>query len=120
LTESPYDDVRAFVVAHAEAWKAKAEPAILVHVWSSALLAVHGGGLAKRRVPREIADRIALYPSEADALLPVLGLALRSVRHTERALGLTSLARAVLHDPALLDLARKHLPELVFTGKVSA
>jgi hypothetical protein len=119
LTESPYDDVRAFVVKNAAAWKAKAEPATLSHVWSSALLAVHRGGAAKRRVPREIADRIVTYPEEAPKLLPVLGVALRSVRPTERTVALASLARAVTENEALRGLVREHLPEISFTGRVT-
>jgi predicted DNA-binding WGR domain protein len=119
LTESPYDDVRAFILLHAEAWKKQAEPSTLAHVWASALLAVHRGGLAKRRVPREISERIIAYPGEAETFLPILGVALRSVRPTERAQALASLTRAVTKNAALRELARKHLPEVVFTEQVA-
>jgi hypothetical protein len=120
LTESPYDDVRAVVLRHAQRWRDAAEPATLRHVWTSAVLAVHRGSTVKRRVPRAIADRVAAHPDEADALLPVLGLALRSVRAPERAAALAALARAIHRDPALRERARTHLPELTITGEVSS
>ena len=120
LTESPYPDVRAFVLAHARAWQAQAAPSTLAHVWTSALLAVHGGGVAKRRVPRAIAERIVGHPEEASALLPVLGLALRSVRPAERASALAALTAAVRRDPGLRALAGDHLPEVVFSDRVTA
>src|SRR5262249_55334708 len=102
------------------AWREKAAPATLSHVWSSALLAVHRGGVAKRRVPREIADRIVGHPDEATKLLPILGVALRSVRPTERASALASLARAVARNDELRGLVHTHLPEPSFTGRVTA
>jgi hypothetical protein len=120
LTESPYDDVRAFVLRHAGAWKEKAAPATLTHVWASALLAIHRGGATKRRVPGEIAERIASHPDEAPKLLPILGVALRSVRPTERTVALASLTRAVLRNDALRGLVHEHLPEISFSHRVTA
>jgi predicted DNA-binding WGR domain protein len=120
LTESPYDDVRAFVLQHAQRWRDAAEPATLRHVWTSAVLAVHRGSTVKRRVPRAIAERVVAHPEEADALLPVLGLALRSVRAPERAAALAALARAVVRDPSLRERARAHLPELTVSGEVTS
>jgi predicted DNA-binding WGR domain protein len=120
MTESPYDDVRDFIVLRAQAWQDKAGPQTLTHVWARALLDVHRGGVAKRRVPRAIADRIVSHPEEAPAFLPILGFALRSVRPAERLTALASLARAVTASPALLELASKHIPEVVFRGQVTA
>jgi hypothetical protein len=124
LTESPYTDVRAFVVAHAKEWRDRAERASLVHVWTSTLVAIYGGGGrggdVKRDVLRAIADRVAAHPDEADALLPLLGLALRSVRAPERAFGLAAIARAAVAQPALRDSAARHLPELTLGTAVTA
>src|SRR5262249_17778737 len=108
-----------FVVKNAGAWKEKAAPSTLSHVWASALLAVHRGGLAKRRVPGELAERIVSHPEEAPRLLPVLGVALRSVRPAERTIALASLTRAVLRSDALRGLVRQHLPEISFSGRVT-
>jgi hypothetical protein len=122
LGESPYPDVRAFLVAHAKEWRDRADQASLAHVWTSALVAIHGpgrGGDVKRDVLRMIADRVAAHPDEADALLPLLGLALRSVRAPERAFGLAAIARAAVTLPALRDAAARHLPELTLGAAVT-
>ncbi len=120
LTESPYDDVRAVVVRNAERWKAEAAPATLAHVWSSALLAVHRGSRTKAGVPRAIAERIAAHPGDARALLPLLALALRSVRPPERATALAALARAIHTKPELRELAHELIPELSVGAEVTA
>lgn len=118
LTESPYDDVRAAVLAHATRWHATATPATLQWVWSAAILAVHRGSKTKAGVPRAIADRVVAHPDEADQLLPMLALALHSVRAPERAAALTALARALHRDPALAARARVHLPTLSVSAEV--
>jgi len=118
LTESPYDDVRAAVLAHATRWHATATPATLQWVWSAAILAVHRGSKTKAGVPRAIADRVVAHPDEAEQLLPMLALALHSVRAPERAAALTALARALHRDPALAARARVHLPTLSVSAEV--
>ena len=120
LTESPYPDVRDVVIDNAKKWRDAAPPKTLRYVWSSAMLAVNRGSNAKRRVPRQIAERIATHPDEAAQLLPILSVALRSVRPAERALGLAALVQAVRGDDALRALAKDLLPELTVTDQVTA
>jgi hypothetical protein len=120
LTESPHDDVRTFILSHVTNWKNEATPSTLAHVWASALLAIHRGGVAKQRVPRDLAERMASYPNEAETLLPILGFALRSVRPNERAAALGSLARVATKNARVRELAKKHLPEVSFTDQVTA
>jgi hypothetical protein len=120
LTESPYADVRAFVLANTRRWHAQAPPETLRRTWTTAILSIYGGSAAKARVPRQIADRIAAHPDEARELLPVLGYALRSVRPAERALALGSLARAARGNAGLAELAHQALPELTISGQVSS
>jgi hypothetical protein len=120
LTESPYDDVRKVVVANATKWRAEAPKQTLRHVWTTAILAVNGGSATKRRVPRAIAERIASHPDEAAELLPILRLALRSVRPAERAAALTALARAAQASPTLRELAHELIPELTLTEQVTS
>ncbi len=115
LTESPYDDVRAVVVKHARRWRDEAPPATLRHVWSTAMLNVHRGSTVKRQVPRAIAERIAAHPAEARELLPILAIALRSVRPAERATAIAALVRATHADAALRTLAHELIPELTIT-----
>ncbi|KYG08843.1 hypothetical protein BE21_21240 [Sorangium cellulosum] len=112
LAETPHADARAFLIRHLTARKAALSPEALRHVWAAALLAVHGGARDKRAVLRQIADRVVGRPGEADALLPLLGVALRSVRPPERRAALGALARAAFRAPALRDAIARRLPEL--------
>lgn len=130
LIESPYDDVRALVLAQVERWRAEAAPQTVRHLWATAVAAVHRGSAAKARAARQIAERLVTHPDEAEALLPILGLALRSVRPAERALALGALARAVRGSAGssqgsgsegtrgLAALAEQLLPELSISHEV--
>lgn len=120
LAESPYEDVRALVLREATRWQGSARPETLQHLWATSLLAVHRGGTSKRRVPVAIAGRIELHPEEADKLLPLLGISLRSVRVPERTAALGALARAVVRDPSLQALVQALVPEISFSGAVSS
>jgi hypothetical protein len=110
--ESPYEDVRSFLVAHLTARQAMYAPETLRHLWVTTLLAVHRGSRDKRAVIEQIADRIIERPAEAEALLPLLGVALRSVREPERRAALAALARAAFERPALRMAISAKLPEL--------
>lgn len=116
LSESPYDDVRARFVHNLAAWERALDPASLRRVWIAALLAIHRGGRTKQRVVRQVADRIVERPAEADELLPLLGIALRSVRVPERRAGLAAIARAAFAQPALRSAIERRLPELRVLG----
>lgn len=118
FAESPYDDVRAAVLERIGQWRREAPPQALRHLWATALLAVHRGSAAKAKVPRQIAERLVAHPEEAEQLLPVLGLALRSVRPAERALAMGALARAVRGSAALAARALAILPELSISEQV--
>ena len=120
LLESPYDDVRALVVRHATRWEAEVGPDEMRHVAATVILAVHRGASAKQTMLRRIAERVARKPDEADRLLPVLALALRSVRATERTGALLAIARAALSDPSLRDAVSRHFPDVVIDTRVSA
>jgi hypothetical protein len=87
-------------------------PETLRHLWVTTLLAVHRGSRDKRAVIEQIADRIIERPAEAEALLPLLGVALRSVREPERRAALAALARAAFERPALRMAISAKLPEL--------
>jgi hypothetical protein len=116
LSESPYDDVRVQFVRHLSAWEQALDPASLRRVWATSLLAIHRGGRAKQRVVRQVADRIVKRPEDADDLLPLLGIALRSVRAPERRAGLAAIARAAFQKPGLRVAIERRLPELRLTG----
>jgi hypothetical protein len=120
LTESPYPDVRDVVIDNAKKWRDEAAPKTLRHVWTSAMLSVHRGATAKQRVPKQIAERIASHPAEAEELLPILRVALRSVRPAERGAALAALARVLTSNAELRALAQRLVPELTVTELVSA
>jgi len=112
LPESPYEDVRAQLVAHLEQRRGLLPAGSVKHVWVTALLAVHRGGKAKPEVARQISRRIVEDPAQAHELLPLLGIALRSLRHPEKRAALAALVRAAETRPALRAHARAVLPEL--------
>src|SRR5206468_117199 len=76
MCETPYDDVRAALCAHLESVKSRLDAGALRAVWASVLLAIHRGNRAKVRAARQVADRVAEQPAEADALLPLLSISL--------------------------------------------
>src|SRR5262249_40364106 len=112
LAESPYDDVRAFLVKHLPAWQASFSPETLRHVWASTLFAIHRGGRTKRVALGQLSVRLAAKPELADGLLPLLAIALRSVRPAERRNALAAVTRAAVRAPALRDAISRKLPEL--------
>jgi hypothetical protein len=75
-------------------------------------LAVHRGGKAKPEVARQISRRIIDKPAEAPDLLPLLGIALRSLRQPEKRAALAALVRAAEKRPSLKTEIMKRLPEL--------
>lgn len=118
LTETPYDDIRIRLVqALDERVKnsqrfAAASHAEMQSVWTSVLLNVHRGNRAKRHALRQISQVIAAHPEEAESLLPVFAVAIRSVRPAEARAGLAALLAAVAIRPELEPLLARHVPEL--------
>jgi hypothetical protein len=78
------------------------------------LLGVHRGGRQKLKAVREIADAVAATPESAAQLLPVLGVAVRSVRGPEMRAGLGAVMSLLARRPELGDAVRARLPELQF------
>lgn len=114
LFESPYDDVRIEFVA---GLKARGDlPGASAHnlalLWQRVLLNIHRGGRAKLSALRQISDRITAQPQTASTLLPVLAVAIRSVRAPEARHGLAAVISAVEAIPSLADSVRQYLPEL--------
>ena len=127
LLEAPCDDVRLKIVVLREHRAVGAKIAgrdvdtasllgapnvNLKTVWAAVLLSVHRGGRQKTKALRQISDAITRKPDKADALLPVLAVALRSVRPAEVRPALSAIVSAVDRHPPLADAVAKHLPEL--------
>jgi hypothetical protein len=120
LSESPYDDVRAFLIQHLKERESTFEPETLRGLWITILLGVHRGGRQKRSALRQIAERVARRPADSASLLPLLGIALRSVRPPERRSALAAVARAAFLEPRLRAAIARDLPELSFEGGEAA
>jgi len=88
----------------------------LAPLWCSVLLGVHRGGRQKVEATRQIARALADDPSRAEKLLPVLAVAVRSVRPAEARAGLAALVAAVEARPELRTLVQEYLPELRWEG----
>lgn len=112
LAESPYDDVRVFFVRHLERRAGALPEGSIRHVWATVLLGIHRGSRAKRKALSQVAAAVARSPEKADDLLPLLQVALRSVRPAERRSALASVALAAARTPALLDSLARKLPEI--------
>jgi len=118
LLETPYDDVRLQLVAElTQRTRATKVPAALKHqdlanVWTTVLLGVHRGGRAKLSALRQISQAIADHPDRAERLIPVLAVAIRSVRPAEARAGLSAILSAIATRPELEASLARHLPEL--------
>ncbi len=83
-------------------------------LWATVLLNVQRGGRAKPYVVRQIIDRLTANPDEAGDLLPIIAVALRSVRGPEFHAGLAGVAGFVAKNPARKPLVEAVFPELVW------
>ena len=83
------------------------------------LLGVHRGGRQKIKATQQVARKLADDPAQAEKLLPVLVVAVRSVRGAEFRAGLAAVVAAVEARPELGPLVRQHLPELHWEGRMN-
>jgi hypothetical protein len=122
LMESPHDDVRLPLATDLEVRMAKGngnldlslalDPERLRLLWASVLLNVRRGGRVKPRVVEQVAHRLGHRPEEAEILLPLLGVALHSLRAPERRAALVAVVRLVEDRPDSIPLVRRAFPEL--------
>ncbi len=112
LSESPYDDARAFLLRHLDARAAALTPESLARLWATTLLAVHRGSRSKQRALVTIGTRLGERPEEAASLLALLALALRSVREPERRGGIAAAIQAAARVPGLREKIASAIPEL--------
>ncbi|MEZ4446371.1 MAG: hypothetical protein R3B72_45250 [Polyangiaceae bacterium] len=113
MAESPYGDVTDTLAARLQDWQ-KLDEGSLQHLWATILLGVRRGSRAKRATLRALAERAIAFPDKAGELLPLVAVALRSVRETERRAALATLARAAFADPELATLIAEHIDDLAF------
>ena len=120
LAESPYADVRSALVQNLRKKEAVLEPGSLLRVWASTLLSINGGGRSKRTAVNRIAERVAQRPSEVDDLLPLLRIALRSIRPAEQRTALAAISRAAFRNHALRSRLSRAIPELALFDEAIA
>jgi hypothetical protein len=122
LLESPYDDVRLRMLDYLEAQVAHSEkplveravlsPEWVRFLWASVLLNIHRAAKRKPQVVQQLVRRLSRRPEEAGVLLPIVSVALRSVRGPEFRAGLAGVVRLVEHQPELGPVVTAAFPEL--------
>jgi hypothetical protein len=122
LLESPYDDVRLKFVADLERRVARSgqaltervalDPVLVRFLWASVLLNIHRGNRHKSPVVSQMVRRLHDRPDDAKDLLPILGVALRSLRGPEWRAGLAGVVQVVERRPELETDVRATFPEL--------
>jgi hypothetical protein len=122
LLESPFDDCRLRLV---EVLRARTslpgqKNGRLTALWCGVLLNVHRGGRHKVLALRQVSDALVEDPGRAETLLPVLAVALRSVRAPEARAGLAALVHAADLRPDIVPLVERYLPEVQLIGEVEA
>jgi hypothetical protein len=116
LAETPHDDLRLRVIDYLQR-QCKlpgADANQLENIWRSVLLGVHRGGRQKAKAVRQISQAIVENPQRVDTLLPVLAVAVRSVRGPESRAGLAAVVSLAESRPELAEAVRRHLPEMKF------
>ena len=125
LMESPYSDVRLGLVEQLRRNELpltevsqqlvrsnQLDSGLLRVLWSTTLLGIDRGVKHKPAVIKALADRLQRRPSEVDELLPILTVAVRSVRSAEFRAGLAALVQLIESKPELADVIEKNFPEL--------
>jgi hypothetical protein len=112
LVESPYDDVRGPLVAELARRAGGADPDTVRLLWATVLLNVARGGRHKPGVVAQVVARLAEHPGEADRLLPLLAVAVRSLRGPEFRAGLTGLVGLAETRAELVPAIRQKFTEL--------
>lgn len=122
LSESPFPDVRAFLLRHLEVRSALLSPSSLGRLWATTLLSVHRGSRDKQRALVSLGARLRATEEEAEvrSLVELVTLALRSVREPERRAALGPLLSAAARRPALQRVIAELVPELVTTFAADA
>jgi hypothetical protein len=120
LAETPFDDLRLKLVDHLALRLQRPDPDCLTSVWCAVLLGVHRGGRQKAKAVRQLAEAIAAEPARAPALLPVLAVAIRSVRGPEMRAGLAAVMTLLAQRPELSSTVREKLPELAFQTEAAS
>jgi hypothetical protein len=111
LLESPYDDVKGLLVSELTERTRLMDFDAVRMIWASLLLNIHRGGRHKPGVVAQIVDRLAGHPDESDRLLPLLAVAVRSLRGPEFRAGLTGVVALLERNSDLRPAIVAQFPE---------
>jgi hypothetical protein len=124
LLESPYDDVRLRLVADLEERVRRGtagglengalDDELLRFLWASVLLNIQRGHRSKPLVVAQLVRRLHKRPAEAANLLPILAVALRSLRGPEWRAGLVGVVQLVERRAELAPAVGQAFPELTW------
>ncbi len=114
LVETPFDDVRIRIVEclHRRTLQPHSESDAMAPLWCSVILGVHRGGRAKLKAVVQIQDAILGRKDRANSLLPVLAVAVRSLRAPERRAAICAVATMMVKRQELRSELQSYLPEL--------
>jgi hypothetical protein len=114
LIETPFDEMRLRIVdcLHRRTQLPGTETDTLAPIWCAVILGVHRGGRSKLKAMIQMQAAILQRPARAAELLPVLAVAVRSLRAAERRGALAALAGIVTQNNELQADIRQLLPEL--------
>lgn len=121
LAESPHPDARAFLLELLSRRKVALDAShlsdrCLHQLWATTLLDIHRGSRAKQRALVQLGERLESQPQRAEAILPLIMLALRSIRETERRSALAALVRAAVRQPEVRKAIAHKIPDLEILG----
>ena len=121
IVETPHDDLRLPLIdllARSSGRGGAAGPSTglgvdeLAPLWMTVLAGVLRGSRQKPKAIAQLRDAIARHPDRADELLPILRLAVRSVRGPEQAAALAAVVSLAETQPALEPAIAACIPEL--------
>lgn len=114
LIETPFDDIRLRVVEclHRRSCLPGTETDALAPIWCAVILGVHRGGRTKLKAISQIKAAILKHPARSRELLPVLAVAIRSLRLPERRSALAAVASLVMQCAGLQSEIQSLIPEL--------
>jgi len=122
LLESPYDDVRLQMIEHLDKLANSEKPderemrhldaEMVRFLWATVLLNVSRGARHKPGIVKQLLARLERTPGDVPQLLPLLGVALRSLRGPEFRAGLVGILQWVRRHPDREAAVAKLFPEL--------
>ncbi len=113
LLESPYDDIKGPLVEQLAQRVRDADADTVRLLGAGVLLNLYGGGRYKPGVVAQVVTRLNERPDETPQLLPLLAIAVRSLRGPEFRSGLTGVVSLLEEKPELRASIARRFPELV-------